>query len=193
MEMQVVVTPSDRDHWDAVAGRTTAPGNKGWIALGCLGLTVLLVIWLGPIVGMVFWAIQEERDDEWRRVPPTRSRPVAPAPVCRDVAPEALARIEAGLTVPGLWLRGARAVDSARDPSARYVGADVQGVYYEGERNIAVWRITEGSPDDAGAARDAPIFAVNILATQVSSFPIDIDLNASLASLRCTGVALSGD
>ena len=50
----------------------------------------------------------------------------------------ALARIEAGLTVPDIWLRGARAVDSTRDPRDRYVGADVQGVYYEGDRNIAV-------------------------------------------------------
>ena len=82
---------------------------------------------------------------------------------------------------------------STRDPRDRYVGADVQGVYYQGDRNIAVWRLAEGDPSDARAAPAAPIFAVNILATQVSSFPIDIDLNASLAPMRCTAVALSGD
>lgn len=193
----MVEPPPAPERRDVPAQRTD--GSPAWVSavlrLGCFALAVVVVIWALPTIFMMLWAIQEARDDEWRRPQPTKSPPVAPAPapVCHDLAPEVLARIEAGLTVPDIWLRGARAVDSTRDPRDRYVGADVQGVYFEGDRNIAVWRLTEGDPSDARAAPAAPIFAVNILATQVSSFPIDIDLNASLAPQRCTVAALSGD
>lgn len=123
----MVESPPAPERRDVPAQRTD--GSPAWVSavlrMGCFALAVVVVIWALPIVGMTLWAIQEARDDEWRRPQPTKSRPAAPAPapVCHDLAPEVLARIEAGLTVPDIWLRGARrGLDSGPEGPVRRHG-----------------------------------------------------------------------
>jgi hypothetical protein len=123
------------------------------------------------------------------------------------VAPAVVARIEAGLTRPGLTLRGVRAVHSAEDPQDWWVGAKVQGPRYEVDSGVdsgvAVWRLRtrgdprtgEGAPeaaiatrppvgspaydaDDDTLAHDDALAAASFIAGEESNFP---GLNAAFA------------
>jgi hypothetical protein len=154
---------------------------------------------------MVLWSIQAEQ--ETTRVP--ARTPEASERVCYEVAPAVAARIEAGLKVPGLQLRAARAVHSAEDPQEWFIAADVQGVGYEGERDSVVWRLTTrgdpstgaGTPEAAIATRDGlpgggdgALTTENRLALQVSNFPRDFGdrLELQHAAEACSTAALAG-
>jgi hypothetical protein len=129
--------------------------NWGWVALG--GFLVLLLVlsqyWL--VIGLWIWDIQVRRVSD--------RTPEASELVCHEVAPAVVARIAAGLTVPGTGLRGARAVRSAEDAQEWWVAADVQGAGYPGGRDIAVWRLkTRGDPRTGNGAPEAAIATVAV-------------------------------
>ena len=125
------------------------------------------------------------------------------------MAPAVVARIEAGLAIPGGRLRGARAVHSAKDPQAWFIAADVQGVGYEGERDSAVWRLTTrgdpstgaGAPEAAIATKDGraddahALTPGNGLAVQVSNFPFGYGIDQpdlQWVARACSTRALAG-
>jgi hypothetical protein len=219
MEGQIVATSPDHEDTDASPQSPKKPVNWGWIALGgCLGLLVILSPVIIPVLGMYVWASQEaqriqaERETRQAEQATREARvrtPEASELVCYEVAPAVVARIEAGLTVPGGRLRGVRAVHSAKDPEEWFLAADVQGVGYEGERDIAVWRLTtRGDPSTGAGAPEAAIATKdgladdehaltngNGLAVQVSNFPFGygIDRPALQAAARaCPISALAG-
>jgi hypothetical protein len=88
--------------------------------------------------------------------------PEASELVCQEVAPAVVARIEAGLTIPGGRLRWVRAVHANRDGWLGLLAADVQGApRHAGESDIAVWRLkTRGDPRTGEGAPEAAIATV---------------------------------
>ena len=188
------------------------------LGLGCLGLFA----WLGPVIipvlGMYLWAFQEaeetriqaEQEKAEQATREERARtPAASEVVCYAVAPAVVARIEAGLAIPGGRVRGVRAVHSAKDPQVWFIAADVQGVGYEGERDIAVWRLTTrgdpstgaGAPEAAIATKDGladdehALTTGNGLAVQVSTFPFGYGIDRpdlQWAARACSTAALAG-
>jgi hypothetical protein len=184
--------------------------NWGWVALGG-SLVLLLVLVLSPFywLRLAMWI----SDIQVRRV--FDRTPEASELVCHEVAPAVVARIAAGLTVPGLRLRGARAVRSAEDAQEWWVAADVQGAGFPAERDIAVWRLrTSGDPRTGDGAPEAAIATVavppggyprtardddalaagNSLAYEVSHFPplVTTDSRPDLqdAAEACTAATL---
>ena len=188
------------------------------LGLGCLGLFA----WLGPVIipvlGMYLWAFQEaeetriqaeqEKAEQATREERVRT-PAASELICYEVAPAVVARIEAGLAIPGGRLRGARAVHSAKDPQAWFIAADVQGVGYAGGRDSAVWRLTTrgdpstgaGAPEAAIATKDGraddahALTPGNGLAVQVSNFPFGHGIdqpNLQGVARACSTRALAG-
>jgi hypothetical protein len=205
MEGQIVATSPDHEPTEASPQSPKTPVNGGCIALGGgLGLLAVLSPFIISLLGMWLWAIQAEQ--ETRRVP--ARTPAASERVCHAVAPAVVARIEAGLKVPGLQLRGVRAVHSAEDSKEWFIAADVQGVGYEGERDTAVWRLTTrgdpstgaGAPEAAIATKDGlpagydALTTENRLAIQVSNFPLDFGDRLELqdAAEACPTPALAG-
>ena len=200
-----MATSPDHEPTEASLPSPKKPVNWRWIASGgCLGLLVVLSPFIISILGMWVWAFQAE--DESRR---ERERtPEASELVCHEVAPAVVARMEAGLAIPLGRLRGVRAVHSAKDPEVWFIAADVQGVGYEGERDIAVWRLTTrgdpstgaGAPEaaiatkDGLAARDDVLASKNSLAVQVSNFPLGFGDRPDLedAVEACPAAALAG-
>lgn len=207
-----MATSPDHEPTEAAPQRPKKPVNWGWIALGgCLGLLIVLSPVIIPVLGMYFWATQEaQRIHAEQETRQERARtPEASELVCYEVAPAVVARIEAGLTVPGGRVRGARAVHSAKDPEVWFIAADVQGVGYEGERDIAVWRLTTSGDPRSGAGAPAAAIATkdgladdehalttgNGLAIQVSTFLFGdgIDRPDLQAAVRaCPSPALAG-
>jgi hypothetical protein len=201
MEGQIVATSPDHEPTEASPQSPKKPVN--WGCLAGFGLLVVLSPFIISILSMVLWSIQEEQ--ETTRVP--ARTPEASERVCHEVAPAVVARIEAGLKVPGLQLRGVRAVHSAEDSKEWFIAADVQGVGYEGERDSAVWRLTTsgdpstgaGAPEAAIATRDGPVgddalTTENRLAIEVSNFPLDFGdrLELQNAAEACPIPALAG-
>jgi hypothetical protein len=167
-----------------------------------------------PVIAMVFgmaysdWQVNRIQDRNHARTPEASEL------VCHEVAPAVVARIEAGLTDPGLSLRGVRAVHSAEDPQDWWVGAEVRGTRYETDSGVGVWRLrTRGDPRTADGAPEAAIAtaqpdrhtladdddalaAASFIAGNESNFP---GLHAPFArpdledaAKACTAAALAG-
>jgi hypothetical protein len=214
-----VATSPDHEPTEASPQSPTQPVNWGWIALGgCLGLLVILSPVIIPALGMYLWATQEAqriqaeqatRQTEQEARQERARTPAASELVCYEVAPAVVARIEAGLAIPGGRLRGVRAVHSAEDPEVWLIAADVQGVGYEGERDSAVWRLTTrgdpstgaGAPEAAIATKDGladddhALTTGNGLAVQVSNFPFGYGIDRpdlQAAARACPTPALAG-
>jgi hypothetical protein len=152
-----MATPPNRESTDASPQDAKKPVNWGWIALGgCLGLLLLV----SPIILMVLG--MGSADIQMKRV--LHRTPEASERLCHEVAPAVVARIEAGLTVPGGRLDGARAVRSADNPEEWYIGAEVQGDRLGADRRgVAVWRLrTRGDPRTGEGAPEAPIATVAV-------------------------------
>jgi hypothetical protein len=111
--------------------------------------------------------------------------PASPPSECQDLAPTVVTRIEASLTIPGGGsLHEAQYVTI---PDGWLIATDVQGV--EGALGIGVWLLggTGTIGTDAGAA---PLYAVNQLATQISTAPFKAEPAASKElAMRCVSVA----
>jgi hypothetical protein len=95
---------------------------------------------------------------------------------CQNLTSDAVARIEASLTIPGDGhLRAAQYVGA---PEGWVIAADVQGpgiggTGIGGDRGVGVWLLAaEGAPWAGGFAASAPLYAVNDVATQVSNAPV---------------------
>ena len=214
-----MATSPDHEDTEASPQSPKKPVNSGWIALGgCLGLLVVLSPILIPALGMYVWAFQEAEESRLRRAHEQETQatreerartPAASELVCYEVAPAVVARIEAGLAIPGGRLRGARAVHSAKDPQAWFIAADVQGVGYEGERDSAVWHLTTrgdpstgaGAPEAAIATKDGladdehALTTGNGLPVQVSTFPFGYGIDRpdlQWAARACSTAALAG-
>jgi hypothetical protein len=199
----------NREHPDAATQHPKEPFNWGCIALGgCLGLILLASPVILMVGGMAYSDWQVNRNND--------RTPEASELVCHEVAPAVVARIEAGLTDPGLSLRGVRAVHSAEDPEDWWVGAEVPGIGHEVDSGVAVWRLkTRGDPRTGEGAPEAAIATAqpdrdtsaggdedglasqNYNASWESNFP---GLNAAFdrpdledAAIACTVAALDGD
>lgn len=141
---------------DADAQHPKKPLNRGWIALG--GLLGLLLV-LSPIILMVvgMWIADLQMQRVLHRTPEVSEL------VCHEVAPAVVARIEAGLKVRDGRLNTVRAVRSAGNPEEWYIAAEVQGIGYETDGDIVVWRLrTRGNPSTGEGSPESPIATVEV-------------------------------
>lgn len=141
---------------NADANHLKKPFSWGWLVLGgCLGLLLVLSPIILMVVGMGITDVQMKRV--------LHRTPEASELVCHEVAPAVVARIEAGLRVRDGHLDGARAVRSAENPQEWYIAAEVQGIGYETDGDVAVWRLrTRGDPSTGEGSPDAPIATVEV-------------------------------
>jgi hypothetical protein len=157
------------------------------ILLGIVGLGALAV----PLcwTAMYAWGLSQQ---PVATLPPEKRRQQAEL-VCHEVDPDVVARIEASLTLPaGGHLRGVRSVNLAVDQSLWFIAADVQGVGYEGDSDIGVWRIKDHGTNSPGRFEACdPLSAVNDLAAEVSTLPLNATYQTHrVPALNCTTAAL---
>jgi hypothetical protein len=141
--LQALVTP----WWSVPGGRIVKAGAL--LALGGL------VVWSGV-------AALAQRDRE------------AAERVCHPLPGRVVARLDAALADPeDAWLRGVRAVRSARDPRLWVVAGDIQAREgYGGSRNNPVWAIRTAADAPPGVLDvDDPVTAVDAYTARHSAFP----------------------
>lgn len=110
------------------------------------------------------------------------------APLCEHALPSVVARLEAGLKVPGTRLRGARVARSDTDPALWVVAADLEGEgRYVGDDDIGVWAYRRSSAAPSGTLAEPEIVAVTGLTAQASHFPRarSVEPHLIMAAVRC--------
>ncbi len=130
------------------------------LVIGVVIIVAVVTLALPFLYGFLLqWGFSEQARDSRHR--------------CRKVDPNVVARIEADLTIPGGGsLRDARLEMSEVNPRLGIIKAEVQGAGYEGDHDIGVWSIKEqGDPAASTFEASDPIYAVDGLALQVSTFP----------------------
>lgn len=174
--MQIVSHAQAPEESSAATRHARASLNWGWIALGgCLGVLLALSPFIISILGMVIWAIGDEAKQDARHAEAT-ARVVAaypPTPVpppCMDAPPEIVATIESRLTLPGIRLVDAQAMQA--EPHYLIIAARVDGVDRSvGGDNTGVWTVqAEGSVLSGTPESAVRIGAINRMAAQAGPF-----------------------